>query len=115
MRDPERIPKILFRLGMLWEKYPDLRLAQLIENFHTSAYDPYNLEDEKFIGELEAFYEGIPNSSPTNKLQAPGGREHVSDVPHKRTDKRGKTGGDKPSEQAGIPTIQRRRIRVHLD
>ena len=60
MRDPKRIPKILDRLRIVWEKYPDLRLGQLIENvFPNTSYDfisAYNLEDERFIGEIEDYY-----------------------------------------------------------
>lgn len=33
MRDPERIPKILKALEILWKKFPDQRLGQLLENY----------------------------------------------------------------------------------
>ena len=33
MRDPKRIPKILTELDLLWRKYPDQRLGQLLENY----------------------------------------------------------------------------------
>ena len=63
MRNPNRIPKILARLQKLWEKYPDMRLGQLIENRfinietkYVPSYSAYYVEDEKFISELEKFY-----------------------------------------------------------
>lgn len=48
MRDPRRIPKILQKLERIWEKYPDLRLGQLILN---SVQGPvlYYVEDEELI------------------------------------------------------------------
>lgn len=60
MRDPKRIPKILKRLKKIWEKNPDLRLAQLIGNVYpctSSDYiDPYYIEDEPFLKRMEEFY-----------------------------------------------------------
>lgn len=47
-RDPRRIPVILAELSLLWEKYPDLRLVQLI-NLATKPADfseLFNLEDD---------------------------------------------------------------------
>ena len=49
MRDPSRIPKILNKLRLLWEKYPDLRLGQLVENARCSQsvkVDTFNIEDD---------------------------------------------------------------------
>jgi hypothetical protein len=58
MRDPNRIPQILERLGKLWKENPDLRLGQLIGNVYhyPSGIDPYFDEDETFIHNLEFFY-----------------------------------------------------------
>jgi uncharacterized protein YihD (DUF1040 family) len=60
MRNPKRIPKILKRLQKIWEKNPDLRLGQLIENvFPNTPYDYISsnyLEDEEFIKTLEEYY-----------------------------------------------------------
>lgn len=39
MRDPARIRPFLDKLAAKWEKYPDLRFGQLIENI--SAYLPF--------------------------------------------------------------------------
>ena len=33
MRDPKRIQIILKKLEKIWEKYPDMRLGQLLENY----------------------------------------------------------------------------------
>ena len=60
MRDPNRIPEILKRLEKLWQKYPDLRLGQLISNVFA---DPYDFEDEYFMDELEDFYNDHGNWS----------------------------------------------------
>jgi len=63
-RDPNRIPLILERLRKIWEKRPELRLGQLIENvFPNTPYDfitAYYIEDEEFIKTLEDFYSGNP-------------------------------------------------------
>ena len=33
VRDPSRIPEILFRIQRIWEQQPNLRLGQLLINF----------------------------------------------------------------------------------
>jgi len=33
MRPKERIDRILSKLSIIWNKYPDMRLGQLLENF----------------------------------------------------------------------------------
>jgi uncharacterized protein YihD (DUF1040 family) len=55
MRDPNRIPDMLSRLQTIWEKYPDLRLGQLITNVFRSE-GLYYLEDDMFIKALEDYY-----------------------------------------------------------
>ena len=57
MRDPDRIPIILNQIEMLWEKYPDLRLGQLIMN--ALVYDLYNTEDEDLVDRLYGFYDDL--------------------------------------------------------
>jgi len=61
MRDVKRIPKIMERLQKIWERYPDMRLGQLIENVFPNTYkdyiSAYYIEDEAFIKTLEEFYE----------------------------------------------------------
>lgn len=38
MRDPDRIDPMLAELAVLWKKYPDLRLGQLLENLGVQYY-----------------------------------------------------------------------------
>lgn len=37
MRDPARIDRVLKKLRLLWQRYPDLRLGQLIQNAKSQA------------------------------------------------------------------------------
>lgn len=53
MRDPKRIPIILKDLQTIWEKYPDLRLGQLLLNLN---YDFYHVEDHELIKQLNDLY-----------------------------------------------------------
>jgi uncharacterized protein YihD (DUF1040 family) len=55
MRDPNRIDKILSGIKKVWEKYPDLRLGQLLCNV---MRDPalYYVEDEDLVSYLEQYY-----------------------------------------------------------
>jgi hypothetical protein len=72
MRDPERIPKIMSLITLIWDKQPDTRFNQLIHNLHSdyhaktgrgsfcmnqqslaNAYDLFNEEDEPFQKFLE--------------------------------------------------------------
>lgn len=51
MRDPKRIPTILHKLHILWEKNPDLRLGQIVENAKAASkvspkMDTFYIEDE---------------------------------------------------------------------
>jgi hypothetical protein len=58
MRDRNRIPMVLSRLGVLWGRYPDLRLGQLILNcFPSDNPKPlYMIEDAELISALESGY-----------------------------------------------------------
>lgn len=56
MRDKERIPDILARLEKVWEKYPDLRLGQLVVNVVDDASLLYMLEDKELIEGIEKAY-----------------------------------------------------------
>ena len=60
MRSVDRIPIILSRLSNVWEKYPDLRLGQLLLNCFS---DPllYYTEDDKLIESLESYYLNLYN------------------------------------------------------
>jgi hypothetical protein len=56
MRDPNRIKPILAEIEALWEKYPQLRLGQLLGNcFHTE--DIYYVEDRHLIKRLKETYD----------------------------------------------------------
>lgn len=56
MRDPKRIDIILNRIKGIWNKYPDLRLGQLIANVISDDSVLYMLEDEELVKSLEDFY-----------------------------------------------------------
>ena len=52
MRDPERIPEMMALVSALWNRYPEWRLAQLVENAHAAAGVPgeaYFAEDEVLV------------------------------------------------------------------
>ena len=55
MRDPQRIPRILDRIGVIWKAYPDLRLCQLIGNCFPAG-DNYYKEDDTLEEKLEEIY-----------------------------------------------------------
>ena len=56
MRNPKRIKNILRNIEVIWEKYPQLRLGQLLMN--ADSYGTlYYLEDEELIRKLQGFYE----------------------------------------------------------
>ena len=56
MRDPKRISEILKRLEVVWKKYPDLRLGQLlIDVLHVRNNFLFYIEDNKLIEEIEKF------------------------------------------------------------
>jgi len=49
MRDPARIARIAAKLTTLWNVYPDMRLAQLVENINRQSVthtNTFNLEDD---------------------------------------------------------------------
>lgn len=51
MRDINRIQTICLRLATAWERVPDLRLAQLLEDAEVGFYT----EDDKMIRMVETF------------------------------------------------------------
>lgn len=57
MRDPNRINRALEALRYYWEKNPDLRLGQLINNA-VAAHKIYYIEEEDLILALVSIYEG---------------------------------------------------------
>lgn len=52
-RDPERIPRVLGKLALLWEASPDLRLGQLLVNL-TGSPDPFYVEDDRLESAIDA-------------------------------------------------------------
>ena len=59
MRDPNRIPKVLAILQQGWEKVPDWRLGQLIENLkrYIGVNDLFYIEDDKMIEKIIDFFD----------------------------------------------------------
>lgn len=57
MRDPQRISAIISLIERIWEKNPDLRLAQLIMNVcDYSCVDLYELSDTELVSRLKCLY-----------------------------------------------------------
>ena len=52
MRDPDRIWPFATQLAQLWQRYPDLRFGQLIQNLSAYAKAKYN-KDIFYIEEDE--------------------------------------------------------------
>lgn len=55
MRDPDRIDPVLSTVRRLWEKYPDMRLGQLLVNV-AHGDDMFNLEDEELVLRLHKVF-----------------------------------------------------------
>lgn len=55
MRDPKRIKRILGLVGSIWEKYPDLRLCQLLDNCFPIG-ETYYAEDDALEVKLKETY-----------------------------------------------------------
>ena len=60
MRDPERIPIFTNKLLLVWQRYPDLRLGQLVDNLSVVARrdtyvgpDTFNVEDDVLYDALD--------------------------------------------------------------
>ena len=58
MRDPNRIPEFLALLQECWEKVPDWRFCQLIENLKrfSGKSDLFYLEDNDFEKILKEYF-----------------------------------------------------------
>lgn len=59
MRDPKRIEKILGLLQEGWEKVPDWRFGQVIENFKrwVNVTDLFYVEDEEMEDLIKEFFQ----------------------------------------------------------
>lgn len=64
MRNPNRIPQVLNRIGRLWQRNPDLRLMQLLSNVMSPrldpdrvglVQDPYAIEDDDVLAALDEY------------------------------------------------------------
>jgi uncharacterized protein YihD (DUF1040 family) len=57
MRDPNRIPEVINTLQTVWNKFPDLRLGQLIQialnNAKYNNNDPFYAEDDLMLKGLK--------------------------------------------------------------
>jgi len=68
MRDKDRIRPICERLATAWERFPDMRLGQLICNAYNGvAKDPFYIEDEKLIEMIEEFTRVTPYHPPKER------------------------------------------------
>lgn len=56
MRDPKRIDKVLKEISVIWHKYPDMRLGQLIGNV-LEGPNLYYVEDDGLVNALKDTYE----------------------------------------------------------
>ena len=56
MRDPKRIDVILQEISVIWRKYPDMRLGQLIGNV-LEGPSLYYVEDDSLVKALKDMYE----------------------------------------------------------
>lgn len=59
MRNPDRIPLVLKEIQTIWEKYPDLRLTQLLLNPFPlkDVHQLYNLEEEELLNGIKRLNE----------------------------------------------------------
>lgn len=56
MRSPERIDEVLTKIKIIWKRFPDLRLMQLLLNVIPNGSLAYYVEDEELIKALLNFY-----------------------------------------------------------
>ena len=56
MRDPERIDEVLTKIKLIWKRFPDLRLMQLLLNVIPNSSLAYFVEDEDLTKALLKFY-----------------------------------------------------------
>lgn len=66
MRDPARIRPLLERLAAAWERYPDLRLGQIVSNASPDR-DSFNIEDEALLRVIERQLREPPVPGGSNK------------------------------------------------
>ena len=65
MRDPKRIKVIITMVNDLWQRYPDMRLAQLLQSFGGfTRLDNYYLEDGIVEQVLYGYWKRINTQQP---------------------------------------------------
>ena len=59
MRNPNRISEVLMMLQQGWEKVPDWRLGQLIENLkrYINIDDLFYIEDDELVEKIIDFFD----------------------------------------------------------
>ena len=55
MRDPKRIKPILEKLEIIWNKNPDFRFGQLVDNLINTRADIFYVEDTLFEKRIDEF------------------------------------------------------------
>ena len=54
MRNPDRIDRVIGKLGKVWHEQPDWRLCQLLSNLHgTGPQEIFFTEDDKLEATLD--------------------------------------------------------------
>jgi uncharacterized protein YihD (DUF1040 family) len=79
-RDPARINVVLAKLREVWERNPDLRLAQLVVNAAAARQpcpDIFNLEDEVLLHGLAAF---DAMATPAKAIATPANSQQINEV-----------------------------------
>ena len=87
MRNPERIPRIIELLGQLWDKFPDMRLGQLLSNFvfglHTDIWFQDDDKNEARLVDAIKFYTKVEKKNEkfkqTNKSKSRKVKDAVLD------------------------------------
>lgn len=72
MRDPNRIDKVLYHIGLLWRLNPDLRLMQLLDSVIGRSGDHFHLEDDVLDENLmQKLYDwGVQIPLPLEEMEA---------------------------------------------
>lgn len=70
MRDPNRIPPLLYEVGKLWMKVPDQRFGQLLVNYLlTGNIDPFYVEDDEMLTRIKEANKAIKKARPLKKAK----------------------------------------------
>ena len=84
-RDPKRIPGVLSRLQQIWEKRPDMRLAQLLLSVGQASL--FAKEDNALLDQMEALFKELDarpdRGRPTYAHSNRGSTGYLSELPPK--------------------------------